>query len=327
MQPFDFSSVHDDKSAVTVQARAKDSRYLAGGTNLVDLMKLHVETPAQLVDITPLGWKSVVDKGGTVQIGALMTNSDLAQNAVIKRHFPVLSQAILAGASVQLRNLATTGGNLLQRTRCPYFRDTACACNKREPGSGCSAMDGVNRNLAILGVSKNCIASNPSDMNVALAALGAVIHVKAAQGERKIAISDFYRLPGDTPQIETSLKQEELITAIEINKSSLFSKSVYVKVRDRASYAFALTSAAVALELKNGVVIDSRIALGGVGTIPWRAREAEDALRGKKLDLTLMENAAKTALSNAEPRQGNKFKVDLAQRTLVSALIKCGGLA
>jgi xanthine dehydrogenase YagS FAD-binding subunit len=326
MQPFNYQNADEISSAISTHKKMAQSAYLAGGTNIVDLLKLHVEKPHQLVDISSLKLKTLTDDGKNLQIGALMTNADLANHKLIIKHAPVLSQAILSGASPQLRNLATTSGNLLQRTRCNYFRDTACPCNKREPGSGCSALEGVNRNLAILGVSEACIASNPSDMNVALMALDAVVHLHGPGGERNLPIANFYRLPEKTPHLETNLEADELITRIDIPKTAWFAKSLYVKVRDRASYSFALTSAAVALNVEKGIVKDLRIALGGVGSIPWRSREAESILRGEKLSQASIAMAAKAAFSDAQARPGNKFKVSLGQRTLISAIQKCGGV-
>lgn len=327
MQGFNFRSALDPKSAIASHQSSLNSQYLAGGTNLVDLLKLHVEKPDHLIDISPLKLKSIRDENSSLYIGALITNADLANHAAVQRHFPMLSQAILSGASPQLRNLATTSGNLMQRTRCSYFRDSSCPCNKRDPQSGCSAIGGVNRNLAILGVSSSCIASNPSDMNVALMALDAIIHVKAHNEDRKIKFADFFLLPGKTPHLETSLKKDELITEIEIPKRTWFQKSLYVKVRDRASYSFALTSAAVALDLHQNIIKESRIALGGVGSIPWRSKEAEEILNGQKISKELIVKAANAALADAKPLSGNRFKVALAERTLVSALQKCGGIS
>jgi xanthine dehydrogenase YagS FAD-binding subunit len=298
-----------------------DVRFVAGGTNLVDLMKLHVEAPKQVVDINglPLNKIERLPNGG-LRIGALVRNSTLAHDANVMRDYPVLSQALLSGASPQLRNMATTGGNLLQRTRCQYFRDVAHECNKRNPGSGCAAMDGYNRTLAILGTSDACIATNPSDMNVALTALEATIHVQGVKGERAIAIRDFYLLPGTTPHKETVLEPGDVITAVTLAAPAQGTRSVYLKLRDRAEYEFALSSAAVVATVQGGTLRRVRVALGGVGTVPWRSLEAERALEGKPVSAAAFRAAAEAALQQAKPRQGNAFKVELAKRCLVRAL-------
>ena len=329
MQPFNFDSAKDEMAAAAAGAKSQKTRFIAGGTTLVDLMKLHVEIPNTVVDLSSLPLTSVEEKSGSIFVGAMLTNSEMAHHPLIKENFPVLSEALLSGASVQLRNLATTGGNLLQRTRCSYFRDTSCACNKRQPGSGCSALDGQNRTHAILGTSDKCIATHPSDMCVALAALGARVHTLSAstnQMSRTIEFSDFHRLPGQTPHIETNLHPGELITAVEIPKTPWFKNSKYVKVRDRASYAFALTSAAVALDIKDGLVRHARVALGGVGTIPWRAKEAETILEGRKLDASVIAQAADRAMVSVHLRKQNAFKSEMAKRTLVRALLELGGV-
>lgn len=298
-----------------------DVRFVAGGTNLVDLMKLDVEQPKQVVDINglPLDRIERLPNGG-LRIGALVRNSTLAHDANVTRDYPVLSQALLSGASPQLRNMATTGGNLLQRTRCQYFRDVAHECNKRNPGSGCAAMDGYNRTLAILGTSDACIATNPSDMNVALTALEATIHVQGVKGERAIAIRDFYLLPGTTPHKETVLEPGDVITAVTLAAPAQGTRSVYLKLRDRAEYEFALSSAAVVATVQGGTLRRVRVALGGVGTVPWRSLEAERALEGKPVSAAAFRAAAEAALQQAKPRQGNAFKVELAKRCLVRTL-------
>jgi xanthine dehydrogenase YagS FAD-binding subunit len=317
-----------DASGAASQERSTDSpqampgvRFLAGGTTLLDLMKLDVEQPRQVIDIgrLPLADVETLADGG-LKIGAMVRNADLAHHPRVLRDYPVLSQALLAGASAQLRNMATTGGNLLQRTRCVYFRDTAMACNKRRPGSGCAAIGGYNRNLAILGASDACIASNPSDMNVALAALEATIHVLGAAGERAIPIADFYLLPGDTPQRETALAPGDLITHVSLAAPPAGAASTYLKLRDRASYEFALSSAAVVMTLENGRIGHARVALGGVGTRPWRSPEAEAALAGQAPDEALFALAAKAAVADAVPQSENGFKIELIQRCLISAL-------
>jgi len=300
-------------------------RYVAGGTNLVDLMKLDVERPKQVVDINALEMSRVEPlSGGGLRIGALARNSDVANDTTVKRDYAVLSEAILSGASPQIRNMASTAGNLLQRTRCPYFRDLAHKCNKREPGSGCDAMDGHNRMLAILGTSEHCIATNPSDQNVALMALDATVHVRGAGsgrgGERSVPIAEFYKLPGATPNIETVLEPGDLITSVTLPAPVAGTKSTYLKLRDRAAYEFALASAAVVMGVSGGKVTHVRVALGGVGTIPWRAREAEAVLMGKAATRENFVRAAEAALKDAKPRSENGFKVELAKRCIVHAL-------
>src|SRR5215831_4120645 len=273
MQPFTFITALDERSAIEAAARAK---FLAGGTTLVDLMKLHVERPAALADINALPLADVIEiEGGGVRVGAMVRNSDMARHELIRSRYPMLSEAILSGASQQLRNMATTGGNLLQRTRCYYFRDIALPCNKREHGSGCGAIGGYNRIHAVLGGSETCIATHPSDMCVALAALDAVVRVRGRRGERTIRVTDFHLLPGDHPEREHDLERDELIVAVDIPHVPFAVRSTYVKVRDRASFAFALASAAVALDVHEGTIQQARVALGGIATKPWRAHEAE----------------------------------------------------
>src|SRR6185436_5828875 len=291
-----------------------DVRFIAGGTTLVDLMKLNVETPARVVDINRLPLDKIETTADGLKIGATVRNSDLANHPTVKRDYLVLSQAILNGASAQIRNMATTAGNLLQRTRCMYFRDTAMPCNKREPGTGCSAITGINRTLAILGTSEHCIATNPSDMCVALAALEATIHVEGPNGTRAIAIGDFHLLPGNTPQRETELEPGELITHVTLPAPLAGSKQVYLKLRDRSSYEFALASAAVVIMVAGGSVTRARVVLGGVGTKPWRSREAETALAGQPADATSFRKAAEVALRDAKPQSENGFKIELAKR-------------
>lgn len=325
MHPFSYTSAHDEGGAIA--AASPNASFIAGGTTLVDLMKLDVMTPALLVDINPLPLASVQEHNGGVRIGALVKNSDLAHHPLIVSRYPVLSQALLSGASPQLRNMATTGGNVLQRTRCYYFRDTAMPCNKREPGTGCSAIGGYNRILAILGTSEHCIATNPSDMNVAMIALDAVVQVKGPGGERSIPFAEFHTLPGDHPEIETVLRPGELITAVDLPAMPWAKRSHYLKSRDRASYAFALASAAVALDVQGGVIKQARIALGGVGTKPWRSLEAEQALIGKTAGIAAYQAAADAALAGATTYKDNAFKVPLAKRTLVRALTTAGEMA
>jgi xanthine dehydrogenase YagS FAD-binding subunit len=284
-------------------------------------MKLNVERPVQVIDISRLPLDKIAPLGdGGLKIGATVRNSALANHPIVQRDYAVLSQALLAGASGQLRNMATTGGNLLQRTRCMYFRDTAMPCNKREPGTGCSAIGGANRTLAILGTSEHCIATNPSDMNVALAALEATIHLQGKSGERYIPIADFHRLPGDTPHRETLLEPGDLITHVTLPPPMPGQRSLYLKLRDRASYEFALASAAVVINVEGGRISRARIALGGVGTKPWRSTEAEDVLAGQLVGERAFRRAADAALRDARPQSQNGFKVELARRCLVHAL-------
>ncbi len=322
MNPFTYTRATDAQQAISALAAKPESKFLGGGTNLIDLMKMGAETPEQLVDISRLPLADVVEIPGGVRIGALARNSDVAQHPLIVKDFPVLSQALLAGASPQLRIMATTGGNLLQRTRCYYFYDPAFpSCNKRNPGSGCGAIKGFNRVHAILGQSEQCIATNPSDQNVALAALDAIVRVQGAGGERTIPIADFYRLPGDTPNVETNLKSGELITAVDLPAMPPTARSHYLKVRDRASYAFALVSVAAILDLSaDGKVNAARIALGGVAHKPWRALEAEKSLVGQKIDEASLQRAAEAALQGAKGYQYNEFKIELAKRSIVRAL-------
>jgi xanthine dehydrogenase YagS FAD-binding subunit len=296
-------------------------RFLAGGTTLLDLMKLNVERPGRVIDISrlPLDQIEATPDGG-VKIGATVRNADLAVHPLVSERYAVLSQALLSGASAQLRNMATTGGNLLQRTRCVYFRDTAMPCNKRSPGTGCSAIGGFNRMMAILGVSDACIASNPSDMNVALTALGATIHIEGTKGPRSVAIDAFFLLPGTTPQRETVVEAGDLITHVTLPPLPEGSRSFYLKLRDRASYEFALASAAVVVKVSDGRVAHARVALGGVGTKPWHSTEAEAVLNGAVPDATTFARAAEAALADARPQSQNGFKVELARRCLVHAL-------
>ena len=327
MHTFEFVRPKDPAAAIAAAAQAKtaqqgaDIRFVAGGTTLIDLMKLNVETPARLIDINrlPLDRIEATSDGG-LKIGATARNSDLAHHPTVQRDYSVLSQAVLAGASAQLRNMATTAGNLLQRTRCMYFRETAMPCNKREPGTGCSAITGSNRSLAILGTSESCIATNPSDMCVAMAALEATIHVQGVNGSRAVPIGDFHLLPGSTPQRETVLEPGDLVTHVTLPPPVAGSKQVYLKLRDRASYEFALASAAVVITVASGKVTRARIALGGVGTKPWRSPEAEAALLGQPANPAHFRRAAEAALREARPQSENGFKIELAKRCLTHAL-------
>ena len=322
MNPFRYERASDAPGAVALLAKAPNGVFLAGGTNLVDHMRLGVRQPDLLIDISHLPYDRVEPlPDGGIRIGAMVRNSDLAADRTIRTRYPLLAQALLAGASGQLRNLATTGGNLLQRTRCVYFQDVSKPCNKRVPGSGCSAREGYHRELAILGTSEACIATHPSDMAVALAALGASVRVLGPQGERTIPLVEFYRLPGDEPQRDTVLEHGELITAVDLPALPFATHSHYRKVRDRASYAFALVSVAAALDVANGVVRDVRIALGGVAPVPWRAARAEAALRGAPATEEVFGRAAEAELADAQPLPGNAFKVPLARSTLVRTLL------
>jgi xanthine dehydrogenase YagS FAD-binding subunit len=317
----EIDSAVEDSSADKTAQQGASIRFVAGGTTLLDLMKLSVETPDRLIDINRLPLDKIeTTSGGGVKIGALVRNSDLANHPFIKTQFQVLSEALLSGASVQLRNMATTGGNLLQRTRCVYFRDTAFACNKREPGSGCAAINGDTRMHAILGTSDHCIATNPSDMNVALMALEATIRIAGKSGEREIPISELYLLPGTTPEIENVLKPGDLITHVNIKPLPAGSNSTYLKLRDRASYEFALASAAVIANVENGKISHIRVALGGVGTVPWRSPEAESVLLGAEPTAENFRKAADVALSKAKPQTHNKFKIELSKRCLMHTL-------
>jgi xanthine dehydrogenase YagS FAD-binding subunit len=321
----------DSVDAAIEAARGADVRYIGGGTNLLDLMKGGVEHAGTLVDITRIDDLARIEntENGGLRIGALVRNSDLASHREVRKRYPLLSAALLAGASPQLRNMATTGGNLLQRTRCHYFVDTGfAACNKRNPGSGCSAIGGINRQHAILGASDACIATHPSDMAVALAALDAVVRVRGSNGERTIAFEDFHRLPGDTPERDTNLARGELITAVELPASPFAEHFQYLKIRDRASYAFALVSVASALDVaRDGTIRDARIALGGVAHKPWRAKETERKLIGSKPTDATLAQAANAAVVGAKPRSGNAFKTKLATAAIVRAVRDAGGLA
>ena len=326
MKTFEFIRPQDSAAAIAAARQTEtaqqgaDVRFVAGGTTLVDLMKLNVETPTQVVDINRLPLDKIEATSEGLKIGATVRNSDLANHPAVKREYAVLSQAILNGASAQLRNMATTAGNLLQRTRCMYFRDTAMPCNKREPGTGCPAINGTNRMLAILGTSETCIASNPSDMCVAMAALEATIHVQGTKGSRAIAFNDFHLLPGSTPHRETVLEPGDLITHVMLPPPVKGSKQLYLKLRDRASYEFALASAAVVVNVADQNITRARIALGGVGTKPWRSPEAEAILVGHPANQATFQRAAEAALRGAKPQTENGFKVELAKRCLMHAL-------
>jgi xanthine dehydrogenase YagS FAD-binding subunit len=334
MKTFALTRTNDDAQAIATAAKATTAqqgaeiRFVAGGTTLIDLMKLNVETPRTVIDINklPLDKIETLPDGG-LTIGATVRNSDLAWHPLVRKNYNVLSEAILSGATVQLRNMATTAGNLLQRTRCMYFRATDMPCNKREPGSGCAAITGANRGLAILGTSEHCIATNPSDMNVAMAALEATIHVRGAKGERSIPIADFHFLPGTTPHRETVLEPGDLITHVTLPPPGPGNRSLYLKLRDRASYEFALASAAVVITVGGGRITRARIALGGVGTKPWRSTEAEGELTDQPATQAVFRKAADAAVRDAKPQSQNGFKIELAKRCLVHALKLATGTA
>jgi xanthine dehydrogenase YagS FAD-binding subunit len=327
MHTFEFIRPADQGEAIATSAQSKtaqqgaDVRFLCGGTTLIDLMKLNVETPARVLDINRLSLDKIeTTTEGGLKIGATVRNSDLAYHDKVQSDYSVLTQAILSGASAQIRNMATTAGNLVQRTRCVYFRDTAMPCNKREPGTGCPAITGSNRTLAILGTSEHCIANNPSDMCVAMAALEAVIHIQGPKGTRAVPVGEFHLLPGDTPHRETVLEPGDLITHVTLPPPITGSKQFYLKLRDRASYEFALASAAVVMTVAGENISYIGIALGGVGTKPWRSPEAEAVLSGKPANAANFRQAAEAALRGARPQSENKFKIELAKRCLVHAL-------
>jgi xanthine dehydrogenase YagS FAD-binding subunit len=331
MKNFAYSRADTVAVAVSLLSQHTNSKFLGGGTNLVDLMRENIEQPDALIDVTRLSSGKVISElpDGGLSIGAAVRNSAVANHALVREHYPLLSQAILLGASGQIRNMATTGGNLMQRTRCYYFYDEASRCNKRTPGAGCDAIGGFNRIHAILGASESCIATHPSDMCVALAALDATVQVQGSGGARSIPMNDFHRLPGDTPQIETDLKPDELITAIHLPPLAFGRNSRYRKVRDRASYAFALVSVAAALETERGTIKNVRLALGGVAHKPWRAYTAEKAMAGAKATAETFRRAAEEELANARGRGHNDFKIELAKRTIVSVfreLAEAGGM-
>jgi xanthine dehydrogenase YagS FAD-binding subunit len=321
VRPFRYERAVDAAAAVALLAGSPRARFLGGGTNLVDLMRLGVEEPDLLVDVTGLPYDRIeAGAGGGLRIGAAVRNSDLAADRLVRERYPVLAEALLAGASGQLRNLATVGGNLLQRTRCRYFQDVAKPCNKRDPGSGCPARQGEHRNLAVLGWSEGCVATHPSDMAVALAALDAVVQVEGTRGTRSIPLTELHRLPGDEPQRDTVLERGELITVVELPALDLARRSRYVKVRERASFSFALVSVAAALDVDAGTVRDVRVALGGVAHKPWRATRAEQALRGAPATRESFARAADAELAQARPLRDNAYKLPLARNLIVRTL-------
>ncbi|MBV9718096.1 MAG: xanthine dehydrogenase family protein subunit M [Candidatus Eremiobacteraeota bacterium] len=320
MNLFRYVRVENTLQAIGALERESGARVIAGGTNILDLMKIYVERPRVLVDINALPFDAIERRGDKLYIGALARLSDVAADADVRAKLPFVAVALEQSASPQLRNMATIGGNLLQRTRCPYFRDVAAACNKRAPGSGCSALEGENRREAVLGTSRDCIATHPSDLAVALAALDATVHIAGSAGNRAVSLREFYRLPKATPQIETTLRDDELIVAVSLPLLAFATRSAYVKVRDRAQYDFALASAAVALDLHGGTIREARVALGGVATVPWRSAAAERALSGAATSREVFARAADAALAGARGHGGNDFKVALAKRTLIRAL-------
>ncbi|MBW0003312.1 MAG: xanthine dehydrogenase family protein subunit M [Hyphomicrobiales bacterium] len=318
---FQYARAGDVTDAVRLMAGDPRAKFVAGGTNLIDLMKMDVERPSMVIDINRLPLKEVEEvPGGGLRIGALVRNTDLAYNALVEERYPVLASALLAGATQQLRNMASTGGNLLQRTRCHYFYDTATPCNKREPGSGCSAIGGQNRMHAILGASDACIAVHPSDMCVAMAMLEAMVRVTGASGERAIPFAEFHRLPGETPERDTNLSAGEIITAVELPPRGFATNYTYLKIRDRLSYAFALVSVAAGLELEGGTIKEGHFALGGIAHKPWRDPQAEAALRGQPANAKTFALAADIFLRDAEGYEHNAFKIDLARRCIMRAL-------
>jgi len=323
MNNFAYTQAASTKEAATAAQRDKNAAFISGGTSLIDLMKSNIEQHSLLVDLNKLSLLGVENSAAGLRIGALERMSDVGEHPLVVENYPVVSQALLASASPQLRNMASMGGNLLQRTRCGYFRDVAFPCNKRVPGSGCPAQDGDNRNLAILGGSDSCIATHASDLCVALVALEAKLTIESAKGTtRTVPLAEFYKLPGKTPHVENQLQPGDLITAITIPAAAHARKSHYLKVRDRASYAYALVSAAVGLDVQGGTIRAARVALGGVGTVPWRVPAVEKALVGKAPTEENFRTAAALAVRDASPREHNKFKVELAQRTIVRALLE-----
>ncbi|MEJ7679135.1 MAG: xanthine dehydrogenase family protein subunit M [Segetibacter sp.] len=320
MNLFQYVRPVEQKAAIAAIATEPTAKFLGGGTNLLDLMKRHIVQPEKLVDITRVPLKGIMKEGNNVRIGALSRNNEVAEDKTILENLPLLAMAINAGASAQIRNMATVGGNLLQRTRCPYFYDTAMPCNKREPGTGCGALEGFNRMHAIFGFSDKCIAVNPSDMNIALSALDATVIVNSTKGERRIPIADFHRLPGDMPEKDTTLEKNELITAITVPISPFSKNAYYLKVRDRTSYAFALISVAVGLNMDGNTIKEARLAMGGVAHKPWRLTEAEKVLAGKPATEASFQKAAEVAMQGAKAFKYNQFKLKLGSSSVVQAL-------
>lgn len=326
MIQFQYVRASTSKGAIDALAKSTDAKFIAGGTNLVDLMKRNVMTPTKLVDINKIPLKSIEQQSGKIKIGALALNSQVADSKLILEKHPLLSQALNAGASAQIRNMATVGGNILQRTRCPYFYDTALPCNKREPGTGCGALEGFNRMHAIFGTSDKCIAVHPSDMAIALVALDATVLVSGLKGERRIPFGEFHRLPGDHPEKDNNLQKNELVTAVEIPDNAFNKHTYYLKIRDRASYAFALVSVAAALNIENNTIKEARLAMGGVAHKPWRLTEAEKSLAGKPVTEESFRQAAEIAMKGAKAYKYNAFKLKLGPNTIVEALKHAAGL-
>ncbi|HYJ90144.1 MAG TPA: xanthine dehydrogenase family protein subunit M [Pyrinomonadaceae bacterium] len=328
MKPFKYTRAAEPAAAVRAAAANADSKYVAGGTNVIDLMREGVESPSELIDVHGLSLTQIKSTGNGISLGALAKNTDTANHPLVRQDYPLLTQAILAGASPQIRNMATNGGNLLQRTRCQYFYDISLSCNKREPGTGCGALEGINRNHAIFGWSESCVAVHPSDMCVALTALDAQVRVQGSDGkERLIPFADFHRLPENTPEKDTNLQHGELITAIEVPKNNFAANSYYLKVRDRSSYAFALVSVAAALDISGGTIKQARLAMGGVAHKPWRALAAEQFLVGKQPTEENFRLAADAEMKGAKPLKHNAFKVELGKRAIVLALKRAAGKA
>lgn len=326
MLAFDYARADAPADAIAKAQAGAEAKFLGGGTNLVDLMRETIERPRALVDVTGLSTEIVEQADGSVLIGGAATNTAVAESRLIRERYPLVARAILAGASAQIRNMATVAGNLLQRTRCAYFYDDqGSRCNKRVPGQGCDAIGGFNRIHAILGASPSCVATHPSDMCVALVALDALVHLQGPEGRRVVPLEDFHRLPDDQPQIETVLRPHELITGVELPAATANLRSTYRKVRDRASYAFALVSVAAALKVEDGTITEARVALGGVAHKPWRARTAEAALKGQPATEDVFVAAAELELKAAQPLEGNAFKVPLAKRTIVAVLGELAG--
>ncbi|MFD4638311.1 FAD binding domain-containing protein [Lentzea sp. NPDC058436] len=326
MRSFSYVVARDPDDAVREARQTSGASFIAGGTDLLNLMKDGVQQPPRLIDVNGLGLAGITESSTGLRIGGLARMRHVAEHPAVRNRFPVLAEALLASASPQVRNMAAIGGNLLQRNRCGYFRDTVAVCNKRVPGSGCSALEGWNRGHAVLGGSESCIATHPSDLAVALTALDATVHVLGPDGVRRIPIGEFYRRPGSTPHVETALRPAELITAVEVPRHPVAARSRYLKLRDRATFEFAVVSVAAAVDLRGRFVRDIRLAFGGIATTPWRSAEAEAELRGKELTVARIEQAGRALVRDAKPRPDNEFKVELVQRALAELLSDLGGV-